>query len=300
MISCLRRAGVDVAEHHIPVWDGLEHKFGVGVGSAARLGRAQVRLLRRPTPNFDVLVVGYPGHVDMRAARRAAAGRPIVFNPLLSLYDSMIHDRGRWSDSSVPARVLRWIDREAIRLADVTVADTEAHADYLATLANVSRTRIQVCYLGAEEQYFAPGWNPVEPFRCLFYGKLIPLHGLDTIVEAIRLTPDIEYRLLGSGQLDELLENNLPQNARWIRWMPHERVADELRAAGCSLGIFGTTDKAMRVIPNKAFEALACGAPLITADTPASRELLVDGVDRAPRAARRPACARRSHRPAQR
>ena len=31
------------------------------------------------------------------------------------------------------------------------------------------------------------------------------------------------------------------------------------------------------MIPNKAFQALACGTPLITADTPAARELLRDG-----------------------
>ena len=33
------------------------------------------------------------------------------------------------------------------------------------------------------------------------------------------------------------------------------------------------------MIPNKAFQAIACGTPLVTADTPAARELLTDGQD---------------------
>ena len=31
------------------------------------------------------------------------------------------------------------------------------------------------------------------------------------------------------------------------------------------------------MIPNKVFQALACGTPVVTADTPAARELLRDG-----------------------
>ena len=60
-------------------------------------------------------------------------------------------------------------------------------------------------------------------------------------------------------------------------WIDYERLPRELAGAGCALGIFGTTAKAARVIPNKAFQALACGTPLITGDTPAARELLRDG-----------------------
>ena len=81
---------------------------------------------------------------------------------------------------------------------------------------------------------------------------------------------------MGRGQLDGLLEER-PSNVEWVPWVQYERLAGELHAAGAALGIFGSSDKAARVIPNKAFQALACGAPLVTADTPAARELLVDG-----------------------
>jgi glycosyltransferase involved in cell wall biosynthesis len=277
VISCLRMAGVEVVEHHVPVWEGQEQKFGLGLASAARLARAELRLLRRPDVQFDLMIVGYPGHFDMRLARLTAGRRPLVFNPLLSLYDSFVLDRGRWSDGSLPARMLKTVDRQAIRLADVTVADTEAYADFLAALAGVSRAKVEVCFVGAEERLFRPTWEPGETFHCLFFGKLIPLHGLETILEAIRLTPELRYRLIGSGQLDHMLEADLPPNAVWSRWVEYEHLPTELGAAGCSLGIFGTTNKAMRVIPNKAYQALACGTPLVTADTPAARELLVDG-----------------------
>ena len=57
-------------------------------------------------------------------------------------------------------------------------------------------------------------------------------------------------------------------------WIAYEQLPAELQRAGCALGVFGTSGKAARVIPNKAFQALACGTPLVTADTPAARELL--------------------------
>ncbi len=123
---------------------------------------------------------------------------------------------------------------------------------------------------------FDPPVEPDEPFTALFVGKLIPLHGLETILEAARLDPRLRLRVIGDGQLRPLLASR-SANVEHVPWVQYEALPPELHRAGCALGIFGTGAKAARVIPNKAFQALACGVPLVTADTPAARELLVDG-----------------------
>ncbi len=273
MISCLRRAGVEVDERHEPVWDGRRASWQAGPADAVRLALAQVRLLRAPRERYDAVIVGYPGHFDLPAARRAARGAPVVFNPLVSLADTFVDDRARFRPGSLPARSLAAVDRRALRAADLVVCDTRAHADHLAALAELDPARLAVCFVGAEERVFVPGWAPQEPFECLFVGKLIPLHGVDTVLAAARLAPELRFRVVGSGQLDRLLADR-PPNVEHVPWVDYELLPGELHRASCALGVFGTSAKARRVIPNKAFQALACGTPLVTADTPAARELL--------------------------
>jgi glycosyltransferase involved in cell wall biosynthesis len=275
VISCLRRAGVEVRERHEPVWEGRRDGWRAGGRDAVRLALAEVRLLRAPAGRFDAIIVGYPGHLDLPAARRAARGAPVAFNPLVSLEDTFVADRGRFRPGSVAAKALALVDRRAFRAADLVVFDTRAHADHLSALAELDPTRVAVCFVGAEERLFQPGWKAQSSFRCLFVGKLIPLHGLETILAAARLAPEIPFRIVGSGQLDALLAER-PANVEHVPWVEYARLPAELHRAGCALGVFGTSDKTSRVIPNKAFQALACGTPLVTADTPAARELLTD------------------------
>jgi glycosyltransferase involved in cell wall biosynthesis len=276
VISCLRRAGVEVRERHEAVWDGRRSSWQAGARDAARLALAEARLLRRPRERFDVVIVGYPGHFDLPAARRTARGAPVVFNPLVSLEDTFVGDRGRFGAGSAAARALAVADRRALRSADLVVCDTRAHADHLIALAGLDPARVAVCLVGAEERVFRPGWAAREPFSCLFVGKLIPLHGVETILAAARIAAEIPFRIVGSGQLDALLAG-APANVEHVPWVEYEQLPAELHRAGCALGVFGTSPKASRVIPNKAFQALACATPLITADTPGARELLVDG-----------------------
>src|SRR5690606_28996382 len=108
----------------------------------------------------------------------------------------------------------------------------------------------------------------------------IPLHGVETIIEAARLLRNepIEWQLIGRGQEAEhirqmLAEDPLPR-VQWAGWVAYEELKYSLAGADLCLGIFGTSIKASSVIPNKVFQMIAAGRPIVTRDSPAIRELL--------------------------
>ena len=88
-------------------------------------------------------------------------------------------------------------------------------------------------------------------------------------------------KLCGGGQTyDEVraLAINLKlENVAFHERVPLEDLRLMAEKSHLLLGVFGTTEKTRRVIPNKAYQALCLEKPLLTGDTPAARELLVDG-----------------------
>jgi glycosyltransferase involved in cell wall biosynthesis len=273
VISALRVAGATVTELHAEVWSD-EHKFAVGPGALPRLVKAEISLAKRRTIEQDVLLVGYPGQFDLWAARRH--GLPVAFNAMVSLYEALVEDRGRFRSGSLPARALLTLDRRSFRAADLVIADTAANAEYLASLGSLDR--VEHVYVGAEDSLFAHTWSPRNPFTVLFVGKLIPLHGLQLILDAAALLPEIPFTVVGTGQEQHIL-GSAPENVQHVAWIDYRDLPAAYSTAGCALGIFGSGQKTDRVIPNKVFQALAVGAPVITADTRAARELLTNERD---------------------
>jgi glycosyltransferase involved in cell wall biosynthesis len=89
----------------------------------------------------------------------------------------------------------------------------------------------------------------------------------------------IQIEVIGDGQTAEsfasLQEKLRPTNLHWDRgFFSMDRVVGLAKKSHCCLGIMGSTSKAQRVVPYKAYQALATGRPLITADTPAMRRIL--------------------------
>lgn len=125
-----------------------------------------------------------------------------------------------------------------------------------------------------------------QSFHILFYGTFIPLQGVPSIVRAAKLLeddPEIHFTIIGAGQTSgevEKVRGELnPTNCSFLGRVPFTQIPDYLADADCCLGIFGKTNKTQRVIPNKVYEGVAMAKPVITADTPAIRDVFTDRKD---------------------
>jgi len=235
-------------------------------------------------PHAPVLLVPEFRHKDVPLARLLAtvSGATLVVDPLISRYDTRVHD---WRSSAVgswAADHSRRVDRAAVRFADLVLSDTALHAAYFQREYRVPADRCAVVPVGFDDVVFQPCPEPhTGPFRVAFFGSYLPLHGVDTILGAARMLRDqnVRFLLVGAGQTFQHVER-----ARGERLaleicgpLPPVQLVERLRTAHVLLGIFGTTEKSARVVPNKVYQGLALGRALITADTPAIREFFEPG-----------------------
>ena len=210
---------------------------------------------------------------DVIAARRWCdrSGVPLVFDPLISSYDKQVCERRKFSPDSLRALRLLKKERRIFAAADRLVADTIGHAAFFRDTLGASADRTLVIPVGAEEARFfpadtsRPGSGPIE---ILFYGSFLSLQGPQVIIEAARRYVGLPVRwcLLGTGPLRAACETAAIglANVTFEDWIPYAQLPDRIRRADVTLGIFGDSDKAARVIPNKAYQSLACGKPLVT------------------------------------
>lgn len=253
------------------------------------LPRRFPRLLARALAvQFDLVLVGFRGHADVPLARLLATLRrvPLVFDPLISRYDEKVIDRKLVAKHSALACWYFFSDRLGCRLADRVLLDTDTHIAYFAETFGVPRAKFRRLWIGADDEVIQPQVRePGEVFTVFFYGHFSPIHGVEYILRAAQ---DLEQRgeparflLVGRGQryaaARALAEELSLKTVTFLDPMPYADLARLMAQSDVCLGVFGTTAKTQRVIPNKVFDALAAGRAVVTGDTPAVREVLVHG-----------------------
>lgn len=230
--------------------------------------------------NYDIMIVGFPGQIIMPFAKLISR-KPIVFDAFASMYDGNVFDRKNCNPHSPKALWYYCMDWLSCALADRVLLDTKEHAQYFIKTFRINPKKLIVVYHGIDDTLYHPLNLPKEEkhFLAVFYGYITPLHGIEYVLKAMKKLEKENIRLwiIGGGQdykkmkefaMDEL---KLP-NVDFFPVMPPEKLMDFIGSANAGLGIFGNTDKVERVIPNKVYELMAMGIPVITSDTPAIRE----------------------------
>ncbi|MFH1413982.1 MAG: glycosyltransferase family 4 protein [Candidatus Omnitrophota bacterium] len=294
IILGLTNNGVEVTECHSQIWLNTKEKVArassrwLDISLLLRMSWVYTKLSWKFlfSSRSDFMIVGYSGHFDVFIAKALSKIKniPLVFDAFLSLYDSLVLDRKVVKKGTFKSRILRWVDKYACKLADLVILDTNAHIDYFCTEYNLPREKFKRIFIGADDSIFRPCQvaSDSRPFTVLFHGKYIPLHGLPYIIQAAKELEEEEvyFKIIGSGDeydsIVKLAEELKVKNIEFVDFMPPVELAEEIRRADICLGIFGNTAKAKRVIPNKVYECMAMRKPVVTGDSPASRELLID------------------------
>jgi glycosyltransferase involved in cell wall biosynthesis len=296
MIEGLRRNGVEVIECHEPLWHGIEDRVQVTSGGWRnpafwwRLIKAYSRLLVRywRIADHDILVVGYPGQLDVYLARMLSwlRGRPLAWDIFMSIYLIAL-ERGLEQRSRLGVQYLRRLEWLACRLPDRLIQDTDAYVAWFHETHGVAPERFSLVPTGADDRVFHPPENRRSDkgaLHVLYYGTFIPNHGVQYVVEAAQLladNPAIQFELIGRGPDKEKAVQMAGQhklsNIAFVDWMDQATLVEHIADADVCLGVFGTTPQSLMTIQNKIYECMAMARPVITGDSSAIRQSLVHG-----------------------
>lgn len=287
VLEGLRALGDDVLEANVPLgystaqriafvrrpWGAYRLALRVLASWAVLVTRAW-RLRHHGVP--DAVVVGYLAHFDVFLARALFPKAKIVFDMLIFAEDTATDRRVR---SGPKLRLLRVLDRAAAAASDVIMLDTE---EQRALLPASQRRKVVVVPVGSPSRWFCTqttGRPPEDQLRVVFFGLYTPLQGTVTVGEALAELAgreDIVVTMVGIGQDRERAQAAAATNrcVRWIDWLPAAELAATVAAHDVCLGVFGTTPKARRVVPNKIYQGAAAGCALVTSDTPPQRRAL--------------------------
>ncbi len=245
-------------------------------------------LRRRPPP--DLILARDPRLAWIFLRARALHHRPVIYE-----VHEIFSMRPRDNQSLEPAEVrgvadrTRALERFVFSHADLLLPLTHACADLLTGDRGVSRAKVVVVPDGT----VPPG--PVPPARSpasrevVYAGQLYPWKGANVLLRAMPYLSDAVLTVYGgdvtSGRRDPDLaacqalarELGVTDRVRFAGFIPHAEL--RARLAGAGAGVVPLPDRLMSryfTSPLKLFDYMAAGVPIVAADLPAVREVLVD------------------------
>ncbi len=248
----------------------------------ARLLAARVRF--KP----DVFVVGFRAHEIFWALYPSMAGKKIIFDEFIDHHDWLLNEHQK-KVFVILKPLISLLDsymKIVMRLSHKVLTDTDAHARLAVRNYGVPTRKVVAIPVGADESVFdskASTRPRGRRFEVLFYGSMLPLHGIEVILGAVRRLKDahqlqdIHFTLVGgNARLEREVRRfgeseGIGSNVKYLKWVDYQKLPALIQSSSVGLGgPFGVTGQASRVITGKTFQFLALGKPVIIGRTTAS------------------------------
>lgn len=233
---------------------------------------------------YDTVIIGFFGPLIVTFAKLITR-KPVIFDSLTFLYDTNVMDRKVVKPGTFKSLYYWLLDWLNLHLADMVLLDTEENIKYASKEFWVRTDKFRRLFIGTREDIYHPMEKnfKTKVFVVGFHGFFNTLQGVEFIIRAakkLELRKDIKFVIIGGGK-DKIKHFKLAKdlkvkNIEFFGIMSQKELALKISQFDICLGIFGVSDKAKRVIPNKVYECVAMKKPVISADTLAIRELFTD------------------------
>lgn len=237
--------------------------------------------LKKIDTDFNYIWVPTFRHRDLPQALKFGKKHniPVIFDPHISSYNKEVFEKKKISPGSKQAKALLKYESTLMNSSSRLIADTESHKDfYYQTLKLNSQIPTSVIPVSVDEDvFFTEAFESNNEAIVYFYGSGIPLQGIDTILDALKIYQGPKIKFIFQSA-DKTLESyketfdslkNDKVTLELLGWGNIEQVASTIRKSTVVLGIFGDTPQASMVIPNKVFQPLASGRVVLTRESKA-------------------------------
>ncbi|HSX41875.1 MAG TPA: glycosyltransferase [Candidatus Saccharimonadales bacterium] len=272
-----------------------------GLGRYFEVIRKIIIVKRQEKP--DVFLLTFRGYEILPFLLLVAGKTPVIFDEFINLTEWVVDEHKKLSKNSWAAKLLNsWYGRQ-LKKCRLILADTPAHAQYSSQRSNVPLEKYLALPVGTDETVFQPiiakkfpgrnshtsdmtygksgdgGEKRSTIFQVLYYGSMLPLHGLDVVLQAaLSLLSDkgVVFLLVGGGpKAAEKIgaAKSKGANVEYKKWIPFDELPEAIKqSALCLAGPFGDTLQAQMVVTGKAYQFLACGRPTVVGQNRASND----------------------------
>lgn len=246
-----------------------------------RIFSVWIKVVRKKIKKDTVVFLGWSPQFVVPFVGYKFRNRLVVIDFFISVYDTLVCDRKKFKQNGLIADLLHKWDEYTLKKCNHVITDTKAHAEFFITEFSGKKEVFETIYLEANSKIYYPriqdkSKNLENKFVVLYFGSILPLQGIEVVLDAIRKLKDrndIYFDII--GPIPEKYNKPIQENVCYTEWLSQEELAEHIANADlCLAGHFSREiEKANRTIPGKAYIYEAMGKKMILGDSRANREL---------------------------